>query len=70
MRLPECAGADLRYWYGDYLDDVFYLTFRADAACVDAFRDANGPTRVVPLPTTTRDDSGATRQVYLRGVEF
>ncbi|WP_146179950.1 hypothetical protein [Micromonospora sp. RP3T] len=107
VRLPDCPTDGLRYWSSDGIDDDFYLAFRADAGCVDAFREANGFAELTPLAgsvladnrddrrrewgwydggqsylrgrvrpvsgtelTVEMTDSGPTRQVYLRGVEF
>ncbi|MGC4869977.1 hypothetical protein ACLQ3B_31540 [Micromonospora sp. DT53] len=63
VRVPDCALADLRYWSGDYIDDVLYLTFEADSACVDTFlgdnRLAGGRTVDRDIAFTFRGDEPA-----------
>jgi hypothetical protein len=50
LRLPDCPTKELRYWYGDYIEDTFYLTFAADRSCVAAFVADNDFTAGDPLP--------------------
>jgi hypothetical protein len=56
IKLPDCSVEDLHYSYDNGIDDMGYLTFTADKACVGRFIERNelrggrrGPANRIPM---------------------